>query len=603
VAFTWQEVQAAAGKAPWDRWQEFASAISPEDMADTAVVYARAAEGARDSGSLARRATDLAEGSGEIDGSALVDADGRIDETSAALQNDGDGAWEVVGRLVQAMNLAIDTEREVTDVIDGPDGLNAKLQGHLDAAVAEYNRSAETAGSREDAANLAREIRARHLGAAADDATAAYGSITELIDGYVRRLADLGDELGRSGFEVTNASLPDGLWLSDAVARAAAEGLTAQLTAEDPNRDLIDRYAQVVARVTAAGDLSRAERDFLTAFYGHLDAKTLAALGTAPTGDGDGDPANGLVDTGLITAHTALADGIMLLTDPDRGGHDPAGEAGRNALPESVRHFVYDARYTDLPGSAPLPGGPSPAAEARQGLVGFAGLLANASLPPGQAFAEDLGRAALRANAWSGVEDFGGTSAPVFVPGWDESSRAAGTLLTIAAGNEEAAAVLLAEKDFSRDLLAQQWKDSAGPAALISAGTLPPEGVADDSDAAEPYREAGHRLLTEVADAGLHASILGDGSRGADHTALQQSILDTGVHYLSGRPGGETQRGLTELMYQAEPGVRQDYIDRFVVVVELPPSTTVEPAEPGQEEYYPRDPVQDNAWHEVLRNL
>jgi hypothetical protein len=577
VRFTHEDVQAEAGKKPWDRRAEFVSGIDPDDLADTAAAYARAAGEVGDTAALARRATEIAAGAGAADGAPLVDAEARVDETARDLQQDGDGVDAVVRGLVRALRLAIDTEREVDQVVAGPDGLDARFRRHLDAAVAEWDgwRGAlqaavgaaretpmlaydvhsgmplplvvEYGGQRRTIAprlfgggqtydlpdDLARDIRKRHLQAAAGDASAAFDDIRDAIDAYTRRLTELGAELRGHGFEVTDAALPDGLWLSGAVARAAAEGLAGALAQEPPDSALAARYAAHVALVTGSGDLTGAERAFLQGLYAHLDVATLAALGALDTtvDYGDTEPrgaaARRLEELGAT--QRALADGVMLLTDPERGGFDPAAGADRAALPAALRHFVYDHQAgglfrTDYPGARFLP------EDVRQ-LNGFAGLLAHATVPPGDAFAADLGRAAVAIHAATGQELYG--------MHWDVVNTGSGTLLEVAARNTDAAARLLSEEPFRAGLLYQQWEDSTGPAELITAGTTVPGGVDPDSAAARPYVEAAFHLLADAGDDTLRQRILGDDRElqaqlgHVDHTALQRAIGDTALRHLN----------------------------------------------------------------------
>jgi hypothetical protein len=254
VYFTREEVEAAAGVAPWKRQRDFQNEIKPADMADTAAAYARASGEARNTRDFAVRATEISRQGGGLDGASLVNAQGRIDETDQALQRGGADIDAVAGHLVQAMNSALDTNDGVRALIyAGGTGLETKYANHLKAAsdewsgwhqalgaaVEEWNGSvapgrhltspvvsyggetvtAVQAGSSGTTITWAlpdgkaEQIRAKHLKNAATDATTTHTEMNELIEVYRRQMAERAGELTRLGYDP--AAGPLGLFTSN----------------------------------------------------------------------------------------------------------------------------------------------------------------------------------------------------------------------------------------------------------------------------------------------------------------------------------------------------------------------------------------------------
>ncbi|GAB2932018.1 hypothetical protein [Streptomyces mayteni] len=562
--FTRDEVEGKAGeKKPWTRQREFSEEIDPEDMADTAAVYARAAGEAENSGELAEEATRLGAESGGLDGASLVDDEGRIDETARGLQGNGADMDEVVTRLVQAMNRAIDAESDVQDEIHGPQGLEKKYTDHLQDAVDEWNgwqsalRGAVTEANNSGAISgtvavavthngktinadqaesgggyvyslpdsLAAEIREKHLDRAVDSAEASYDEISDHIDAYRQRLMEYGSELQGLGYDLAG---PLGLWTTEGQAEYAAEKLTEELAKDEPDQQLLAMYTQGLSGIADAifgdsanpgdplRDLTAEERAYLDTFFSGVDAEALASLGNT-------------ID-GWDEAKRNIANGLTMLTDPEIGGYDPNTEAGRAALPEVVRRFVYDYENGRMwPGDSDTTD-PDGFREELQLFNGFGDIMSHGSLRPGDAFAEDIANAALDIQARTGVQQALGIYADEQVANTGSSG-----LLTTVSRNTEASAALLNDDDFRDEFLGQWWQDSYGAGDLIRAGTSIPEGVGHNDPEARQYVEAAYNLLADAPDNGRY--ILGqggpqDGPMALDQRALQRAISDTGLEYM-----------------------------------------------------------------------
>ncbi|WP_461038178.1 hypothetical protein [Streptomyces mayteni] len=554
--FTPDEVEEKAGRKPWTRQREFAEEIRPDDMADTAAVYARAAGEAADAGELASQATETGIYAGGLDGDSLVDGDGRIDETAEGLQGNGQDIDRVVGYLVRAMNRAIDADDEVLRLVLGDGGLEEGRTRHVSAAINEWNgwqSALEAAVAAMPAAptsvvrpiapldvsyrgrtlgitpeqdwsravyslrgSLADEIRDRHLQDAADDAVATDGEITEAIEAYRTRLAEFGQELGDLGYDLSGG--PFDLFTTEEMATFAGQRIAEELAKEHPDRDVLLRYTEgldgIALGVFADPDkpgsenlsfLNPQERAYLLEFYEQLDAEDLAALGALRDPEGDN------------TALRRVANGINLLTGAEYGGIDITIPENKELIPDGIREYVYDYRE----GTGLYPIGNSEYRPALRRFNDFGALLSTATVPPGDVFATDLAHAAVDVQFRTNSEYLG------------TDNTFSRDLLRTTSLNTGASADLLNDDVFRDNLLGLHWEDSSGAGDLIRAGTTVPDGVDHNSDEARAYVEAAYHVLTDAPD--HRNDVLAQGLPGyfpADHTALQDAIGDTAVQYL-----------------------------------------------------------------------
>jgi hypothetical protein len=95
---------------------------------------------------------------------------------------------------------------------------------------------------------------------------------------------------------------------------------------------------------------------------------------------------------------------------------------------------------------------------------------------------------------------------------------------------------LLNDEQFRNDLLSQGWDDSTGAGAFVRSGTIPPSHVEPNSPEAQQYVNAAYGVLSYAAEHGDHLNSMHDpdysGRRGADLSALQQSIGNTALTYM-----------------------------------------------------------------------
>ncbi|WP_052849619.1 hypothetical protein [Streptomyces avicenniae] len=521
------------GWAPWTDSAAFADELDVEDMGDTAAAYLRAATEVSTVGDLSRRATELSADAGALDGDALVDAEGRIEVTERDL---GEGeVQETVRLLVRSMNLAVSTEEEVRALVHGPGALDERFEEHLagvrdeyhaaQAAVAALNaevpqgdeqppvweltvrgdtfRVEAPGGVYRLGEDVVAGIRQRHLDAARADATDTGLDIREAVEVYRRELIGMSAELDPYGFDLTGGPL--GLWTTPEMAAWSARGLLGEFIDGGGRPDTekllyfsegLDALVRSVFGTNgdpgaAARDMTEEERAFLVAFFRALDEEPTGGRADILSGLGGDQPL--LEDPGDQGRHTAtlqrLADGVSLLLNPQLGGIDPRDPANADDVPLAVRRFVYDEPAVAW-AREPVT---ESEVDARWGdlndLNGFGGLMATASVGPGEHFGRDLAGAATRVqtqlNDFS--FDFGKHNLPpIEVTGPDGMLRAVSESGEVSAG-------LLADRGFRDSVLDLPWADGAGPALLIENGTAVPAGVEPGSAEARPYeRAAGH---------------------------------------------------------------------------------------------------------------
>jgi hypothetical protein len=330
VYFTREEVEGAAGVAPWRRQREFHDEINPAEMGDTAAAYARASGEARNAQDLGVRATQISQQGGGLDGSSLVNAQGRIDATEQALQRGGADIDAVVGQIVGGMNAALDTEDGVRALIyAGGTGLETKYANHLKAAsgewsgwhqalgaaVEEWNSSvapgghltspvvnyggetvtavqAGTSGNTITWAlpdSTAEQIRTKHLKNAANDATTTHTEMEELIEVYRRTMTERAGELRRLGYDPAAGPL-GGLFSGEAISAdeipvgESPESVKAwwnslstpgQTELSPAQRALVERFPALIGNLDGIPAEVRddANRRYLPTLIAELDAK------------------------------------------------------------------------------------------------------------------------------------------------------------------------------------------------------------------------------------------------------------------------------------------------------------------------------------------
>ncbi|WP_129840814.1 hypothetical protein [Streptomyces sp. RFCAC02] len=535
------EPHIGAEHSPWKRRDDFTDEIRPDDMADLAVAYSRAAGEAEGTGALGELASEVAGDGGSLDGASLVDEDERIDSTSRALHGNGEDMDRVVGTLVAAMNRAIDAVDEVDGLFtDTPDGLDETLARHAEQAADEWNGWQAalaaavpkpldgvvlpprplpvqvTRGDRtitvapvgvvptfELPASLETEIREKYLERAGRDAKRTAGEITDGIEQYRRRLAEYGKELAAGGYDLSDGPL--GLWTTDEMGTYAAQQVLAELAKDQPDPDALALWTEGLGAVTdglydpetgmpvAGAMLTDAERAYLKAFYDELSTDDIVRLGeVAGTAQGLDASTRG-VELGAIGR---IADGILALTDPAVGGDV-------HAVPDALGRFLDGGGMT------------------MREFNGFGNLMGEASVAPGKELGRDLAEIAVEMQEIS-MNDYRNNPSGEGVL----ANTGSNGLLKAVSINEELSADLLGDKDFTADLLGLRWTDSTGVAQLIDAGTTLPPGVDRNDYAADRYVEATFNVLDYAGRHPGDIRALGWSSLtpAFDHTALEQSM-------------------------------------------------------------------------------
>lgn len=477
-SFSTAEVESRAGKRPWTRQLEFSRELDTAEMNDQAAAYARAASEARDTSDLAKEATKVSQDAGGLNGDPLV-RNGRFVETHRALQRGGSDMDVVVRHIIRSMNHAINAEKEVHQQIYR---LNGKYQAHVQGAINAWL----ALGPAERTQARADEIRNRYLGYAVDDASYAYGEIEGEINQYRRRLAGEAAELRRLGYDL--GAGPFDLFTTEGMAKFAAEGLAKELGKSKPDPDKLEFYTQGLAAIASGvygnpfspgkpdRDLTPEEVAYLRAFYHNFDAGALAALGALKPGmEGVPDVGPAAIQAaqrygGIASAQIAAANGINMLLNPDINGIDPESRFGSQDIPAPVAEFVYgyDERISD---QASL-----------DRFNGFGGLMSKATIAPGDAFAYDMGIAALEVqeaverqnNINRGMEWDDDSSTP---PDGFEPLRNTGSsgLLSGVSLNQDASLELLEGKGVRERMLRADWQDSEGIADMVRGAINPGE--------------------------------------------------------------------------------------------------------------------------------
>ncbi|WP_129843732.1 hypothetical protein [Streptomyces sp. RFCAC02] len=573
VLFTRDDVEKEAGGNPWTRARDFSAEIDPDDMADTAAAYTRAAAEAHGAHDLARDAGAIAAAAGELDGDALVDAEGRLDETATALRGGGDDMDEAVRYLVRAMNSALDAEGEVRDAVFAPGGLEETYLRHTEAAEAEWNEWRATAAAGPPAGTgmmggptgngtltalrpplghtgldpwpegAALRIRYKHLRAVADAAATAHEDITGVIDAYRGKLAQYGQELRELGYDVADGPLQ--LWTTEEMATYTARRLAAELAEEDPDPALLLLYTEGLGAIVDGGfgntagaaaqqPLTPAERAYLRAFLGELGAADLAALGALKDDTADLEPGQAGNQYASIQR---VANSITLLMNPELGGLDPRVPADLARVPAGIRPFVLGYGADDLTDAladavtVSVRNPPSDAyADTLRDFNGFGDLMSTATVAPGDAFGRDLAHTAVTVQ--------GATQYQYMDGGYgDTANTGSSGLLHAVALNSGLSAELLHERPFRESLLGVHWEDSTGAAAVVTSGVTIPQGTDHNDPAARPYIEAAYDVLSYAAN---HTDdILGTANHTIarygpiDHSALQGAVGDTMLRYMN----------------------------------------------------------------------
>ncbi|MEV1010623.1 hypothetical protein [Streptomyces sp. NPDC049881] len=528
--FTRDNVQEKAGCWPWVAQKTFCDEVDSEDMAEKAAVYARAAAEGTDAADIAERATAIAAEAGELDGSSLIDAEGRVKETDRRLRPDE--LKDVPSLLVRAMNLAIDAENEAVRLILGDGGLDVGFTHHLSASVNEYNGwveavnrvmaalppSADGLPPRDVPVTLpgygtrtihpamgsdgmfhvslddwAVEIRARHLQDAADDAGKASEELDAVIETYQRQMTELAGELTKHDYDLSEGPLKS-LWINPAMARwaagrlndllesdhgtAAEEMLQALAGVEGILNGLFDDYGSA-SPGEASRRLTADERAYLDDFFWVFDESSLGALGghhwTAGT-----DRLRELGDHLMRVA----GDGVTVLLDPELGGVSLRREW--DAIPPpalaGLTRRLPEGGYADDEGIAAL--------------SGFGNVMSHSTVPLGREFGRDLTESVVDTLAHGrGRTDAAGN--PL-----DTDAR---KLLAVTSRDPERAAEMMADPDFTGTLLEDvypfdTWTGGVEPNVqrFVERATTLPEGVAPGSPAGRAHADAAYAYLSYV---------------------------------------------------------------------------------------------------------
>ncbi|GAB2881175.1 hypothetical protein [Streptomyces mayteni] len=504
VTFTRADVEAAGDAKPWTHREEFAAEVDTDHMADTASIFARAAQGAGTAGEFSERATRMGKQAGALNGAAFVEDD-RVDITSAGLQGNGERIDKVVRMLVRAMNHATDTRDEVDERIDGGGGsvgMQQILERNSAAAVGWWGQAQRffasqpvpnpptlrpafgpgiprfdfnnveydgvlSGGVWTPPPNLPTDIRDSYLNMTADEASWADEEITGAIRQYRQKLAGYGAELEGAGFDTSQGPL--GIWRSKEMAAFTGDEVKKLLGEENPDPKLLAMYTSGVNSVAEDVDaedgdkkLTPQQQAYLNAFYGKMTTDDLLRIGR--------------LDESYKDFQKSIANGVVAAsTGPER--------------PDFVREFV-DRRLNEFQEDPPW----SVSRQAER-FNDFSALMSQSTITPSKDFGTALINASI--NAQQDYQSYWGA------PHTADPLEGSPELLSLAARNNDAAAAFLSDKNQIGRLLdpsfSSSWADGGRAVGdLMREGTLP-EG--ERFTEAEANRlKAGHTLMQYVAD-------------------------------------------------------------------------------------------------------
>ncbi|TDC25167.1 hypothetical protein E1265_07800 [Streptomyces sp. 8K308] len=555
LGFAKEDVERAAGRSPWRRQEQFTTELDTDDMAQTAAIYARAAEESVNSLELSERASELAAESGELDGATLADGEERVTITTRDL--DSRGMEKTVGSLQQAMNLALVAEEAVIGVIAGGDvpqgageylpgrldatrangkwtrgnGLDARVQRHAEEAVAEYNgwatalseayyrmraweydtpptipiqyqgrwRDIQPVIGADGKADysvepLAQEVRDRHLRAAADDAVDADEDIVEAIDGYRTRLSGLAYDLVSAGVDISRGPLD--LFVTEDMAAWSAERINEAFgPGVDAVPSRIRSYLAGLEGITESvygGTPLHPARDLTPAERAFLERFYGDLTPHALGGLGNLDTADRDLQ-GLLDARAVR----QSVGDGVNALFDPAvggiapGPNGER-VPDSIRYYVYDyASHLEYP-----------TRDMVADFDGFGRLMGESMAPSGPEFSRDTAHAAVDIERTT--RDFVETDGTPM----NEGTR---NLLGIAARRPEIAAELLSDPEFAENMLnagyptsepgEQRQRGAEGVSGFVHQAAQLPDGVDPDSAEGRVYADAAYNYLNYASTA------------------------------------------------------------------------------------------------------
>lgn len=337
------------------------------------------------------------------------------------------------------------------------------------------------------------------------------------------------------------------------------------------------RLEDINQRLAEGGRLTEAEKAYLDAWFNGVGAENLAALPGYVEDATDIPPgmpgavAQSLLDANRSTYLSPIADAIMNLSNPDKGGvarmenmpeaiqdlaNTPIGEVADGSglrWPELDEdgHPVYD--QTDPPDF-------TVAGLDRFG--GFVDLLETSTVEGGTIFTRELGEEALRvkqdlnaiaANTSEAIRAMGGDPAQFDALRQATFDDDVSDLLSVVARNQEAAGAMLVNDDDRQLLLGMPWYDDAGVVDVITSGTTRDP----DNDSWMPAA-ATMELMQEVgSDRDFYLGRMTEG--------ISDAVVDAGINWMDtfARPAGSES--------PSDYGMYEDALGNEALGVQLSP--------------------------------
>jgi hypothetical protein len=566
AGFSRESLVAEAGVDPWQLREQFAAG-DPEEIYAMARAFNQAAAEQGDAVALTTRGLETAGDGYQVNNATPIDVAGQVAQARQELGNSG----EKLGRVAKILS---DIASDLSVRSTAADSQIVSLESDVNAVIREWNDYARQNLHEPDFPNKVnaqrRPFELRAVQKVRDHGNPIKQSVSDYeaaLMGHLKTMADLGyvppDDLDEGPGDVN---------LTPAQARADA-GHVIDALGRQPGRDGLlgitegsRTVALLNAKVAAGHPLTPSERAYLDAWYDAVGADNLAKLPgyvrqAAPS---MADHRRGPDGYPMMTADdvyrqvlSPVADGIMNLSNPAKGGHGSLAD-----MPQAIRDLVNqrvghvdaatgmrwpNARILD-PGDASRHWAQHVLDAGIDGLgryAGFADLLETSTVTGGDSFTKDLAASAVRVkqdlNAlqadarWSLQMHYSGAT-PDLLNRLNHlvSDQAPSDMLGVVARNHSASSDVLLDQRLRQEVMGLNWRDEGGAAALMHSGTERNPALGGGT---AKQAQAALAVVQEIA--GDRDGYL---ARMGEH--MEDSVKDIGVQYIDSfarDPAGSSQ--------------------------------------------------------------
>jgi len=496
MSFSYQDLVQRAGVDPWSLRDKLAAG-DPAEINQLAQAFAGASGDAAEAGELAGQASRLKAEHYTVNGAPAYDLTANVAQTRAELGNNGEKLASIA-KLLGAISGDLETKtNSAHSEVTALEGEIGGIESEYRSIVRQYHQAMDPS----DRQSLMDEYVAK----AVARVKAHGGAVKGMVDDYEQGLAGHLKSLADMGYIPPDGAQegPGGAALSVDQAKADA-GLVNGALGRPAGKDGIEAIEQgertvalLNARVAAGYKLTDAERAYLDAWYNEVGADNLAKLpqyvrDAAPAmadhrRGPDGLPTESNDDAAARLSRqvvSPIADGVMNLSNPDKGGHNGLGQMPK-AIQDLARTPVgwRDPDTGLLWPNKDLNDFGDPRHMAVDGLgrfTGFSDLMQTSTVHGGTEFTKELGEQAIRVkqdlNAISANASDALSRGPSSQQAYDAlraqtSDAAASHLLSVVGRNDAASSQLLLDNHDRQTLLGLNWQDDHGAADVVHGGT------------------------------------------------------------------------------------------------------------------------------------